>query len=959
MADSTSNSNPGGTGGNTNGGMFTLHVDASIRNIMQTAQEREIIKTAPDIIVYINGKAYLINPYISPNTGTPYSYVSFNDHVQTFQCSYDVDNLVPSGVITLQVPNHQKYLYQSPGGNNLMQSMMEVQVFAKGYFASESGNTIYYRIFKGLTTNISHTDNGMVLQISIQCLGILHFMDFMYTDLSPSELSNSDTGVTPFISYQAGMNPYQMLGDMFTRPISVDGFRNDSIQEALVNHQNGDSGSDWYDAVQAGYVNKWQPILDNLRREVHILGYRMDKDMPRPDTADNGSTKTTPEAQGSNDPSLMAAKFTITPNLSLVEQASDADLTISKIREYHQDLGIGSLQLVNGRITNRLERIRTVVQVLNYEGYQDVDGTIIFKPPLYNLDVTNIDTNTPSNTTGYPSFLNIRADTNPFVVHLSEIESESEIEDEQGIRSTRVTTSTPLTPNALINQDATRQIIPTVSHIDIPKLAKFGLREEPPRIIPWIAYGDKQAAYSYAVGELVRSNRGWKTYNLTIPLRPELKLGFPMYLPHKDMYGYIKNINISYQVGNAATMSITLDSLRKRPVFPSTHTIQNPEDGTSRKVVVYTTQPNLVMEWTEAPGSTPVKGAKPATSTGANQATKTTNQGAATSGQVGGTSESSPQAELIGIPATIRQSLNKPVYADDLEILTNRRHQWGTSWQTRADTTTKSFRVQNDVATEADTFVLDEKTGKKYSTGIIANGVLPFFSKENWLAPNPANQPAETQTTSNGQAPLVNPVAPTGVNTFYMQKILTCQPYTDEGGYELMTPFPWGRWKSLNEALLETRLGVVSKTAVDSLDTQKVTGVNVFLFAGVGVPSAIDPSSSLTTELSKLNDLSNFAASATSFELVTPPPGTPQDKGLMDTQPDQMIANSLDTVSNRTDVFISGATPPPDTITPLLRTITPPTNNNQIPDAIGVTPSATTQKQTFISKLLNRNKSTT
>jgi hypothetical protein len=141
---------------------------------------------------------------------------------------------------------------------------------------------------------------------------------------------------------------------------------------------------------------------------------------------------------------------------------------------------------------------------------------------------------------------------------------------------------------------------------------KFGLREEPARTLGWLARWDKISAYTYAVSELNRANRGYRQYNFTIPLRPELRLGFPMYLPHKDMYGYIKTISINYQVGANATMSILLDTIRKRPVFPSTHqtkSIDQNDLGNINKAsesftTVYTTQPNLVMKWTNPPQPT-------------------------------------------------------------------------------------------------------------------------------------------------------------------------------------------------------------------------------------------------------------------------------------------------------------------------------------------------------------------
>ena len=115
----------------------------TIRNISQTAQEREIIKTAPDLLVYFEGLPYMVNYFVQdPNTKSPYTIVPFNGFVTSFNAGYDTDLLVPSASIQLQVPNYQKHLFQMPGGNNLIQTMMQVQVFAKGYYFGNDGSTL-------------------------------------------------------------------------------------------------------------------------------------------------------------------------------------------------------------------------------------------------------------------------------------------------------------------------------------------------------------------------------------------------------------------------------------------------------------------------------------------------------------------------------------------------------------------------------------------------------------------------------------------------------------------------------------------------------------------------------------------------------------------------------------------------------------------------------------------------
>lgn len=956
--------------------------DGMIRNLNQTVQERELIKTCPDLIIYLDGKTYLLNPYITNTAANQsYTFVSFNDYIQNFSASYDVDNLIPSCNFTLQVPNFSKYLFQAPGGNNLIDSMMEVQVFAKGYYPSNNGNTVYYRIFKGITSHIANTDNGIFLEISVQCLGVLHLLEHMYVDLNPALISNSERNVTAMGSNQFNMNPYEILADTFLHGITFEGFELNVIGQSKITNNPNDPNSYWVKAVEAGFCEKWQSILVNIRNEVHITGYRPGSVLP---LDINGITKELEDSKGSGDPRLQAARLAPAPLKA--QNSFNSDYYVDVIKGYLPDMSVGSIQLTNGRIVTRLERIRTIVQLIGYEGYQDLDGTIIFKPPLYNLDVTNIGKSVSpiASTTGAKkptSLVSITDNTNPFVVHLSEIETESESEDQQAIRATRMTIQPTINPAfQYINDSTTALIRPAITHIDIPKLAKFGLREEPARTLGWLGLNDKVAIYAYAVSELNRANRGWRTYNLTIPLRPELKLGFPMYLPHRDMYGYIKTISISYSYGGAATMTIMLDTLRKRPVFPSvrTNTTNQSDSLVTNPPVVYTTQPNLVMEWTKAPEAPP---------TSSNPFSP--NYSSSTSPDFNPFLISNPttvspdcvtpnsSAYLMGVPATQLQPLEKPIYAEDMEVVSARRSQYGTSWATKADTRTKNFRVQNDIATPDDAKNLNGN-GQKIVAG------SPFFSSANWHDPPNPSVPIYTKTmnsnggvsTLNGQKIVENVVVSAnqtnggtasvvnnlpnirngGININYHQKVISCQPYTDEGGYEVMTPFPWGRWKSLKEALYETHEGYLVENPT-SEQAQQISGTDAFLFAGVGSPST-DFSGGLQGEIDNLTNISNQVASATMFEIVNPKPGDKQPNILNSMQPDSNLLLTLDksNTSAATNAFIVGNTPPQKGSAFALAANIATQNS---PNAVGTTiPQPQTQSQAFIGKLINSNQGT-
>jgi hypothetical protein len=883
----------------------------TIRNISQTAQSREIIKTSPDVLVYLDNSPY-INNYFVKDEGQPYTTVSFNDHLSSFQASYDVDNLTPSCSITLIVPAQDKHLYMAPGGNNLIESMMHVKAFAKGYYPSKSGlatsssgimvkNTIYYRVFNGVTTHISHQDTGSTLTISIQCIGVLQFLAFTYQDLNPSGMSNSPNKMTGAITRYNNMNVYDQLAAEFAEALSFDQFQLNALTGVKA------SRDEFSNAVEKGYINKWNGILLSVLKDTRVLGntlFNPSKQSPdnpiHPVPLSKDQCTNATDAKGSASSSKMASESDRvgkkSPTDARYGDGSAADPFLATLREYLPDYGVGDVTLVNGNITCRLDRIRTLTQIIGFEGYQDIDGMIIFKPPLYNLDVTKLG-NEKSPAGGNTPVDNITSDNNPFIVHLSEIESESESEDQAAIKFTRINMQ-PAWTNSGIGPtvDMTNQI---VTHTDIPKLIRFGLREQPATPIPWLRYHDKVAAYAFAVSEMNRQNRGFRTYSITIPMRPELRLGFPMYIPHKDMYGYIKMVSLNYQQGGVATMTITLDTIRKRPMFNTT----SAETGKD----VLATQPNLVMQW-----STTTSAAAGAYTAAANAASNPTALFKQTPFKV----SIDPNSLLTNPVATLKTLPQEQPTPSQQALSDFYKKNMGTSWATASDTDVACFRPQVDKVVASDlTYKADKSVGgatvtaRNASGGVLKVGA-PFFTKENWTGG--------------------------GLNMTYYQKILSSQPYTDEKGYELVTPFPWGRWRSLKKAYYETRAGIIldatgGKGYSNPANAVILDGVNAFLFAGVSNPTSLEAGAQLSDALTKV---SQSVVENTSFELSDNTPISPTSSSTPSYANPVSAATAADNTSARLNgnstsdalnMFLAGGTKPS---TPMMNALNTVLNEN-------------------------------
>jgi hypothetical protein len=865
----------------------------NIRNISQTVQEREIVKTAPDIVVYLDGLPYLLNYYIDdPNTQAQYSIVNFNDFVTAFNASYDTDIMIPNATIGLQVPNYLKHLFMMPGGNNLIQTMMEIQVFSKGYYLANNGDTVYRRVFKGVVSHIGYNDNGKTLEISVQCFGTLHLLELMQVNLNPSIQTSVAAGVDATIaaSIFGDNNPYEIIAAMLTYGLNTAIFQQTNLAQATPAMQS----NEYYTAVRHGYIAKWQAILNNVTKDIHLYGVSY-KDHP-----DNSKTQPS-QVLGEGGKESAAAR-----NVYMSTQNTDEkfkDLYYGKIRDFHPDSTITGPKLVNNKIVSRMEYIRKMIQTISFEGYQDIDGKIIIKPPLYNLDVTNLGprnlSTSPAPGDPYSSASNplteINDQTNPFIVYLSEILTENETEDQAAIRKTRtVVVGSPMPSFQFAYPN---EILGTAAWVDVPKLQKFGLREEPTLEVPWIQSEDKLTLFAHAICETVRANRGYRTYTVTIPLRPELKLGFPIYFPHKDMYGYIKSVNVAYQIGGTATMTVVCDSIRRQVLIPqSAVSTTNVSDKhgvvPAAPYTRYVSAKNMVFQYTKVNFLNPITSPDPNQSPGNNLKEFQRFYAAAAQGNdaTGSGTQNNNPTQIVGQSATLSSRTDLQPSTHDNILQTQRSKRMASSWTVQPDTIGASYLMVPDNSSQHGTV-----------------------------------KPADALTTFDVHSESGFFDHARSVDNSYFADLQTGTiPFTDEKGYELLSPFPWGRWQNLRASVKEfTEDGYITHpTSVSGLPTTNQQDISVlnateaFLFAGLGTPTATaHPANQLIVALAQLQDQSD---TDTVIVLDYSKSQSPNDKQLLDVaQPDiqNLAANgalndSIPTQQQLIAVLISGQVAP-------------------------------------------------
>jgi hypothetical protein len=741
---------------------------AKQRNIRQTHQEREIIKTSPDLIVYLDGLPYIINEFLGENDQG--DIINFNDYVTAVNGSCDVETFIPGATITLSVPNAHRRFFFAPGGNRIISTMMDVRIFAKGYYPNPEGKTVYHRIFWGVVSAITYDDMGTTLEISISCKGVMRLMELMQINTAPGLIQYGDPeDVSPMRTKFISSNAFMSAFYMFVEPIQMSALKTTSVKEIGGSSGFGGDTTDERNAFYLGYAPKWSIYLRRLLKGLRFYPFR---DEHKKDVFQ----KWTELAK--NHENMRADNYTTSVHVS-VKDSKFLEDTFAEFKElvnWAPDYAIGNITLFNSEIISRLERLRQMVDLIGYEGFQDLDGRIIIKPPLYNLDVTQWVSGDDK----------AEAPVNPFIVNLAEIEQESEQEDESAIRFTRTSVKGTMGQNPLM-QGVGEELLATSSWIDLNLLRKFGLRAEEPKSYSFLGE-DPETNFAWAVNEMTKSNRGYRSYQCTIPMRPELKLGYPIFLPHMDMYGYLRNISWSYNVGGTATMRLHLDCIRERVLKQDVEAIKvMGEDGkeTTKNALVYKSVPNLVFEFTTAKTGTSEPKKDTSTSTGENDSAVAHNI--------------RPSEKL---PAEVKSEIERLGAAG-----------FKKSMLPNPTTLNKAWRIQNGGISDKQATT---KGGSSKSRSYVD------FSKQN------------------------------PVDGDYYYTLRTTIPYTDGKGYVVMAPFPWGRYMGLREALelfsmsstereaqraLRKKQADAKTTDTDSNEGKKQEKLNAFLFTALGTPS--------------------------------------------------------------------------------------------------------------------------
>lgn len=532
--------------------------------------KRKAVQWTPDALVYLNGDTAMAG------CRTCKTRIDIQKFVTSVSVDAGTEPGAASSSISLSIPRHYGDSILRDG-NTILRNGLEVHVYMRGYFPmtgmADDTDTVsgvklgdipqypYYPVFHGVITGVSHEYSGGYYTASLTCAGMLHFWSYMQISTNGAAFGArpENSGVRPNMKGHkyTGMTPYGIIYSLYRDTAGAAAGVGFALQSRsnyrAVSSVTGDSS---YSLM----VRYWERRFLNgmYRLRMHgasgsLFSGAQQAYLARLNSGQGQllSTVGGNNRRGTRDPLISGARATglVGVEGNRVNRQADLSYTppgqyqvvVPQLQAYVNDISqYANVQLFESTYESKLDVATQVTTVSGYEFYQDMDGDLVFKPPLYNLDTSSsrvyrIETEDIISI----SFTEAEPEATYCIVKGGPFQNQKGVVDaaEFGVRST---------------------------YIDYRLVAQFGWRESS---VESNYFSNAKAAYYAAITQLDRVNKGVNACSITIPLRPELRPGYPVFIPHIDCFYYVESLSHSLSFGSSATTTLNLVA-RRRKFFP-------------------------------------------------------------------------------------------------------------------------------------------------------------------------------------------------------------------------------------------------------------------------------------------------------------------------------------------------------------------------------------------------------
>jgi hypothetical protein len=331
---------------------------------------RPTIAIAPDAMVFINGETDLI--------GCPSCKRKFDlgKYITSIQVNLDIDSVPGSASISLSVPRHtiDDFYFN---GNPVITTMMEVEIYSKGYYTLE-GLPQYYPLFWGIVTEVGSSFSGGEHTVTIQCADILKWWELCRMNINPAFTgANPQLGRSIFGNTLYGTNVYDTIFSLSNMAFG-DAIVATGSLTSLIKEQ---AQKETFRTAMGDIMQYWESRFTKIRS--NLLLYGVNGIAIRGDSIAHAykSGKATPGQQ-----TIANAVRNANGGAAAAQLIFDpADPGVTAFRT--QMPQAGEVNFWQSEYQTKLEIANACKEAVGFEFYMDVTGDIVFKPPFFNLDI--------------------------------------------------------------------------------------------------------------------------------------------------------------------------------------------------------------------------------------------------------------------------------------------------------------------------------------------------------------------------------------------------------------------------------------------------------------------------------------------------------------------------------------------------------------------------------------------
>ena len=432
----------------------------------------------------------------------------------------------------------------------------------------------YYHTFHGVVTEVSHSYSGGVSTISVNCNSMLHFWQYQNMSTNASVFgarpTNSKNKMSMVGHNFTGMHPYQIMYTLHYDMVGAAG----GVGWAMSSKSNQTAVSEvGQESLYSLNIKYWEKRFSGsiIKLRMHgatgelfttmqaaflgrtsssrlstVLRNRFNTSKLRDTTKGILQQAQTVGLYNKNRRSAIEATvqaFRSRPGTRKGDtNAPKFELNIVEMHAFVSNIGNwGQINLFESSYESKLDIAQKIMEMTGFEFFQDVDGDFVFKPPMYNLDTSSSRVYRIEDI----DIINISySEREPQVTYMTVKGSQFKnlqgtgTDGEWGVRG---------------------------QYIDYRLVAQFGWR---PGSYETAYFNDPKSMFFSAVNRMDIMNIGINSASVTIPERPELRPGYPVYIPYIDCFYYCNSFAHSHSVGGQCTTSLQLVGKRSKFFAP-------------------------------------------------------------------------------------------------------------------------------------------------------------------------------------------------------------------------------------------------------------------------------------------------------------------------------------------------------------------------------------------------------